>query len=67
MNRKLLIAILLLAVFAGIAGAAASVAMVIRAVQWGEWGRVVLYCLTTGVCVEMAVLAIGRLKNRETA
>lgn len=67
MKHKLLTAILIIAVLACMIGAGVSVAMVIRAVQWSEWGRVVLYCVTTGVCVEAAVLAIGKLKNKETS
>ncbi len=58
-------ALLILAVIAGVAGAALSVGMVISAVQFSEWGRVVLYAVTTAVCVEMSVLAIGKLKNKE--
>lgn len=67
MKQKLLTAFLILAVIAGIGGAAVSVAMVIRAVQWSEWGRVVLYSVTMAVCVEMTVLAIGKLRNHENA
>lgn len=60
-------AVLILAVVLGIAGAAVSVGMVISAVQFREWGRVVLYSITTAVCVEMTVLAIGKLKSKETS
>lgn len=65
MKQKLWTVLLILAVIAGIAGAALSVAMVIRAVQWSEWGRVVLYSVAMAVCVEMTVLAIGKLRNHE--
>lgn len=67
MKRKLSSAFLLLSAIAGVAGAAISVTMVIRAVQWNEWGRVILYCVTAAVCVEMALLTIVKLKNKETA
>ena len=65
--KKTLRGFLILAVVAGIAGAALSVAMVISAVQFGEWGRVVLYSVTTAVCLEMALLAIGKLRSKESA
>lgn len=67
MNRKLLVVLLIAAAIAGICGAGLSVAMLIRALQWSEWGRVILYCGTTGICVEMTVIAIGKLKNKENA
>ena len=64
MKRKFLISFLIAAAILGIVGAAASIGMVIRAVQWREWGRVVLYCVTTAVCVEMTVLAIAKSKGK---
>ena len=67
MKHKLLTILLVLVIIAGVVGAALSVGMVISAVQFSEWGRVVLYCVTTGVCVEAVVLAIGKLKNKETS
>ena len=66
MKRKFLISFLIVAAILGIIGTAVSVGMVIRAVQWREWGRVVVYCTTTAVCVEMTVLAIVKLKDKET-
>lgn len=66
MKRNFIISFLIIAAILGIIGAAVSVGMVIRAVQWREWGRVVLYCVTTVVCVEMTVLAIVKLKDKET-
>ena len=65
--RKFLTVILILAAVAGVIGAALSGAMVIRAVQWSEWGRVIVYCFSAAVCVEMTVLAVGKLKNKENA
>ena len=67
MKRQLFVLLMLFAAIAGAVGAAVSIAMVIRAVQWSEWGRVVLYSVTTAICVEMAVLSISKLKNKETA
>lgn len=46
----------------GIVGAGLSVAMIISAVNFGEWGRVVLYCVTLAVCVELAVVGISKLR-----
>ena len=42
----------------GVLGAALSVGMVISAIAASEWGRVVLYCITLAVCVELAVIHI---------
>ena len=67
MNRKLTLVLLIVAAIAGICGAGLSVAMLIRAIEWSEWGRVILYCGTTGLCVEMSLIAIGKLKNQENA
>lgn len=67
MNKKALFVLLIHASVLGIVGAALSVAMVIRAVQWSEWGRVVLYCVTTTVCVEMTVLSIGKLRDKQNS
>lgn len=67
MSKRLLTLLLILAVIAGAVGAVASVAMVISAVQFLEWGRVVFYSVTTGFCVEVIVLAIGRLRKGEQA
>ena len=65
--KKVVSALLILAVIAGIAGTAVSVGMVARAVQWSEWGRVVLYSVTLAACVEMAVLAFGKLRSKKSS
>ena len=49
----------------GIAGAALSVGMLITAIQASEWGRVVLYCVTLAVCVELAVIHIINLQQKK--
>lgn len=49
----------------GIVGAALSVGMLISAIKTFEWGRVVLYCVTLAVCVELAVLNIAMLKPKK--
>lgn len=67
MRKQLVTVLMIIAVIAGICGAALSVAMVISAVQFSEWGRVVLYSVTTAVCVEMVVLAIGKLRGKESS
>lgn len=67
MKSKWMFVLLTVGVIAGICGAGLSVAMLIRALQWSEWGRVILYCGTTGICVEMAVIAVGKLKEHEKA
>ena len=61
--KKVLVACLILVIVAGVAGAGLSVAMLIRAVEWSEWGRVILYSVTVAVCVEMVVLAVGKLRE----
>lgn len=50
----------------GIVGAGVSVGMLIPAIQFSEWGRVILYCVTLAVCVELAVLNILKLKADKT-
>ena len=50
----------------GIVGAALSVGMLISAIRFLEWGRVILYCVTLAVCVELAVLNILKLKPGKT-
>ena len=49
----------------GIVGAVLSVVMVISAIQFYEWGRVILYCVTLAVCVELSVLNIMNLKPKK--
>ena len=66
MNKRCLFALLIIVSIVGIAGATRSVAMLIRAVQWSEWGRVVLYSVTTAVCVEITVFAASKLKSTKT-
>ncbi len=59
MRKKILS--VLLTVFGGV-GAGLSIAMLISAIQFSEWGRVILYCVTLAVCVELVVLNIAKLK-----
>ena len=63
MNKKIAFILLIIVAVIGVCGAGLSVAMLIRALQWSEWGRVLLYFLTTAVCVEMALLSVGKLKD----
>ena len=67
MKQKAIFLLLLIASIGCIGAAALSVAMLISAVQFGEWGRVLVYSVTTAFSVEMAVLSIGKLKNKEKA
>ena len=67
MKKKVLVVCLILAAIAGVGGAAVSVGLLISAVSFCEWGRVVLYSVTTAVCLEMALLAIGKLRSKESA
>lgn len=55
MNKKRL-AFLLIGLI-GIAGAVLSVVMLVSAIQFKELGRVILYLVTTVVCVEMTILS----------
>lgn len=57
--------LLILAVIAGVVGVALSIAMIVRAVQWQEWGRVFLYLVTAIVSLEMIVLAVSKLREKE--
>ena len=59
MKRKRIASVILAAV--GIAGGALSVCMLIPAIQLSEWGRVIAYCVTLAVCVELAVLNMLKL------
>ncbi len=65
--KRVFTVLLILLIVAGLIGAGVSVGLVISAVQFGELGRVVFYCVTLAICVEMAVLAALKLKNKETA
>ena len=65
--KKVICVLLILTAIAGVVGAAVSVGMVISALQFSEWGRVVLYSVTTAVCVEMTVLSVGKLRSKESA
>ena len=65
--KKVICVLLILIAISGVVGAAVSVGMVISALQFSEWGRVVLYSVTTAVCVEMTVLAVGKLRSKESA
>lgn len=61
--KKIAVITMILVIIAGFAGAGVSIAMLIRAVQWSEWGRVIVYGVTLTVCVELAVILIGKLKE----
>lgn len=63
--KKLISILLILAALLGIAGAGVSVAMLIRAVEWSEWGRVIVYSVSLAVSVEISVLAIGKLRQKD--
>ena len=63
--KKLIPILLILAALLGIAGAGVSVAMLIRAVEWSEWGRVIVYSVSLAVSVEISVLAIGKLRQKD--
>ena len=67
MSRKLLAVFLIIAVIAGVAGAVLSVVMVISAFQFSEWGRVLFYGVTMIICAEMAVLALLKLRSKESS
>lgn len=58
MTKKILSIILAVT---GFFGAAFSVGMVITAINASEWGRVVFYCVTLAVSVELAVINIQKL------
>ena len=58
-------ALLWLAVILGAVGIGLSVTMIVSAVQFMEWGRVVLYFITAIVSLEILLLALGKLKNKE--
>lgn len=62
MKRYVIVSIIL-GIIAGFCGAGVSVAMLIRAIEWSEWGRVILYCGATALCVELALILIGKLKE----
>lgn len=49
----------------GILGAVLSVGMLVTAIDASEWGRVILYCVTLAVCVELAVINILNLKTKK--
>ena len=49
----------------GILGAVLSVEMLVTAIDASEWGRVILYCVTLAVCVELAVINILNLKTKK--
>lgn len=59
--------VFLLLALLGLVGAVLSLTMLISAVQFSEWGRVVLYSVTMAVCIEMAVVCFGKMKEPETA
>lgn len=63
--KKLISILLILAALLGIAGAGVSVAMLIRAVEWNEWGRVIVYSVSLAAAVEISVLAIGKLRQKD--
>ena len=58
-------ALLWLAVLAGAVGIGLSVTMIVSAFQFSEWGRVILYFVTAIVSLEMLLLALGKLNNKE--
>ena len=58
-------ALLWLAVILGAVGIGLSVTMIVSAVQFMEWGRVILYFITGTVSLEILVLALAKLKNKE--
>lgn len=58
MTKKILSIILAVT---GVFGSALSVGMVITAINASEWGRVVFYCVTLAVSVELAVINIQKL------
>ncbi len=58
--------VLVLLTVLGAAGAVLSVGMLISAIRFLEWGRVILYCVTLAVSVELALLNILKLKPGET-
>ena len=58
-------ALLWLAVILGAVGIGMSVTMIVSAVQFMEWGRVILYFITGTVSLEILLLALAKLKNKE--
>ena len=58
-------AIFVLLALIGLVGAALSVVMLISSIQFSEWGRVILYCVTLAVCVELIMLNIMNLKAKK--
>ena len=58
-------ALLWLAVILGAVGIGLSVTMIVSAVQFMEWGRVILYFITGTVSLEILLLALAKLKNKE--
>ena len=63
MNKKRFLFILLALI--GIVGAILSAILFVSAMLFGELGRVILYLVTTIVCVEMTVLAAMRAFPRK--
>ncbi len=63
MTRNKVVSVLLALI--GIVGAVLSVVMLISAIAFSEWGRVVLYCVTLAVCVELTVLNIMNMKPKK--
>ena len=58
-------ALLWLAVILGAVGIGLSVMMIVSAVQFMEWDRVVLCFITAIASLEILLLALGKLKNKE--
>ncbi len=63
MTRNKIVSVLLALI--GIVGAVLSVVMLITAIQFSEWGRVILYCVTLAVCVELTWLNILNIKQKK--
>ena len=58
-------ALLWFVVIIGAVGIGLSVTMIVSAFQFSEWGRVILYFVIAIVSLEMLLLALGKLNNKE--